>query len=396
MRPIIRVRVALISGGTFLILGTLFLVFVYFLVRANLQARPSTTIHPDTIGATAPCDPETGRCGPYGPNTYIYKVANHRAVQVRKAYQLDTTHAVWSVGSIALGGGTVVATAGGWLLAGWGLRPIRRVTDKARLVAQSHNLTDRLSYGGPRDEIKELADTFDTMLGRLTRAFDGQRRFVANASHELRTPLAINRTLVDVALRRSDATADVRHLGESLLVVNTRHERLIDGLLALAEGEHTILDRRPLDLKDVVEHVLDQAAGKAEEHDVTVHQLLDPAPTAGDAVLLERLAQNLVENAIQHNQKGGEMWVTTRQRADRAELVVANTGLIVQAYEIETIFEPFRRLHGDRVRSDRGSGLGMSIVRAIADAHSGIVEARPREEGGLTVTVELPGESHRS
>ncbi|WP_246269013.1 TetR family transcriptional regulator [Acrocarpospora macrocephala] len=144
------------------------------------------------------------------------------------------------------------------------------------------------------------------------RSYDGQRRFIANASHELRTPLTINRTLVDVAVRRPDATEDVRRLGESLLVVNARHERLIDALLALSEGERTILDRRPFDLADVVEHVLDQAAKEAGDSEVTVHRLLDPAPTAGEAVLIERLAQNLVENGIRHNHPGGEIWVTTR------------------------------------------------------------------------------------
>jgi signal transduction histidine kinase len=123
---------------------------------------------------------------------------------------------------------------------------------------------------------------------------------------------------------------------------------------------------------------------------VTVHRLLDAAPTAGDAVLLERAVQNLVENAIRHNQPGGEVWVTSRQRSGRVELLVANTGLVVPQYETETIFEPFRRLHADRLRSERGSGLGLSIVRAIVDAHEGTVSAQPREEGGLTMIVELP------
>jgi signal transduction histidine kinase len=266
------------------------------------------------------------------------------------------------------------------------------MTTTARQIAQSHSLTERIAYTGPRDEIKELGDTFDAILGRVARAFDGQRRFVANASHELRTPLAINRTLVDVAVRRSDATADVKRLGEYLLVVNTRHERLIEGLLALAESEQAVLDRHPVDLVDLVEHVLDQAAAEAKERGVTPHQLLETAPTAGDPVLLERLAQNLVENAIRHNQAGGEFWVITRDHAGQVELVVANTGPVVPAYEVETIFQPFRRLQGDRVRSDRGSGLGLSIVRAIANAHGGTVSARPRDEGGLTVIVELPGE----
>ncbi|MEV8634883.1 HAMP domain-containing sensor histidine kinase [Streptosporangium sp. NPDC051023] len=376
-------RLALTCGGVFFVVGALLLWSAYFLVRNSLEPR-------DGLGR-----PEyiTMSNGVYAPNTSEYYVAVKRVDQVRRIYQRDTLSTLLTVGGLGL----VVTSAGavwfGWWAGDWALRPIRQVTETARRVAQSHNLTERIAYTGPRDEVAELADVFDVMLARLARAFDGQRRFVANASHELRTPLTINRTLVDVAVRRHDATEDVRQLGESLLLVNTRHERLIDGLLALAEGEQAVLDRRPFDLTDVVEHVLDQASAEAKEHRVILHRLLDAAPTAGDPVLLERLVQNLVENAIRHNQAGGEVWVTTRQRTDVAELVVANTGLQVPPYEIETIFEPFRRLHGDRLRSERGSGLGLSIVRAIADAHGGTVTARPREEGGLTMTVELPATS---
>ncbi len=380
MRLTVRMRSALACGGVFLLAGALLLGGAYFLVRNSLEPRDGLR-QPEYITISG---------SRYWPQSHEYDVAAKRVTQVRRIYQRDTLTVLLNAGIVAL----VVTAAGavwfGWWAGRWVFRPVQEMTETARRVAQSHNLTERISYTGPRDGIAELADIFDTMLARLARAFDGQRRFVANASHELRTPLTINRTLVDVAVRRLDATEDVRRLGESLLLVNTRHERLIDGLLALAEGEQTVLDRRPFDLTDVVEHVLDQAGTEAEERGVTLHRLLDTAPTAGDPVLLERLVQNLVENAIRHNQAGGEVWVTTRQRPDVAELVVANTGLQVPPYEIETIFEPFRRLHGDRLRSERGSGLGLSIVRAIADAHSGTITARPREEGGLTMTVELP------
>ncbi|GAA4487709.1 HAMP domain-containing sensor histidine kinase [Actinoallomurus oryzae] len=370
MKLTIRLRVALLCGGLSLLWGAVLLLVVYLLLRSHLRSETEALIRA--------ADENTG----LGSQGWLGSTAHHAA---------DTTMdslLFWGVITIVL----VSAAAGwfGWLAAGWVLRSLNRVTETARRVAQSHDLTERIDYTGPPDTVRELADIFDTMVGRLARAFDGQRRFVANASHELRTPLAINRTLVDVAVRRADATEEMKRLGESLLVVNTRHERLIDGLLALAEGEQTVLDRRPLDLTDVVEHVLDQVADEAEEQTVTLHRLMDTAPTAGDAILLERIAQNLVENAIRHNHSGGEVWVTTRQRGDLAELVVANTGLAVPPYEIETIFEPFRRLHADRLRSDRGSGLGLSIVRAIVDAHSGTIIARPREEGGLTITVELP------
>ncbi|MBP2703343.1 HAMP domain-containing histidine kinase [Microbispora sp. RL4-1S] len=382
MKISVRLRFAVACGVVFLLTGGLLLAVVALIVRQTLEPR-SGLQQPGFIGVGG---------GPYMPWQHEYKVAQNRVAQVRRVYQADAVKNVLTVGAAALAGGTVVAAGCGWRAARWTLLPLRPMTASARRIAQTHDLTGRISYEGRDEEVRELADTVDAILGRLARSFDGQRRFIANASHELRTPLTINRTLVDVAVRRPDASEDVRRLGESLLVVNTRHERLIDGLLALAEGEQAVLDPRPFDLSDVVEHVLDLAAQEADEQRVTVHRLLDPAPTAGEPVLVERLVQNLVENAVRHNQADGQVWVSTRQRADRVELVVANSGLPVPPYEIETIFEPFRRLHGDRLRSNRGSGLGLSIVRVVAEAHGGAVAATPREEGGLTVTVELPRE----
>ncbi|MFI7226627.1 sensor histidine kinase [Nonomuraea angiospora] len=379
-----RLRFALVSAGVFFVVAALALVAVYFVVQTSFQYRASV-FTPDEIRV------ERDGYGLYSARYQDgYEIARGFALKTHLAYQTSVLSNLRTAGGVAVLAGTGLAFGIGWRTAGMVLRPLRNVTDTARRVAQSHNLSERIGYDGPQDEIKELTDVYDTMLGRLARSFDGQRRFVANASHELRTPLTINRTLVDVAVRRPDATEDVKRLGESLLLVNARHERLIDGLLALTEGEQAVLDRRPFDLADVAEHVLDQAAAEAAEREVTMHRLLDPAPTAGEAVLVERLVQNLVENAIRHNHPKGEVWVTTRRRADRVELVVANSGLQVPSYEIETIFEPFRRLHGDRLRSDRGSGLGLSIVRVITEAHDGTVTATPRDEGGLTISVELP------
>jgi signal transduction histidine kinase len=376
----IRLRFALACGGVFLVAGLAVLGGVALIVRQSLERR-------DGLGS-----PEYWRDGNMliHANAFPYDVVIKRVEYVRRVYQADTVHNVLVTGSLVLLAGGAVAIAAGWRTARWAMRPIESITEDARRVAQSHDLSGRISHEGLDDDVTKLVDVVNVILGRLARSFDGQRRFIANASHELRTPLTINRTLVDVAVRRADATDDVRRLGESLLLVNTRHERLIDGLLALTEGEQAVVDRRPFDLADVAEHVLDTAASDAAGREVTVHRLLDPAPTSGEPVLVERLVQNLVENAIRHNEAGGQVWVTTRRRAERVELVVANTGLPVPPYEIETIFEPFRRLHADRLRSDRGSGLGLSIVRVVAEAHGGTVAATSREEGGLTLTVELP------
>ncbi|WP_141576312.1 cell wall metabolism sensor histidine kinase WalK [Actinomadura sp. WMMA1423] len=387
LRPTIRLRLTILYTGLFLGAGIVLLGLTYILVQNNLQKQGEPA--QDRVFSPAP----SGR-GPVpvpGEETQLTVAGVQGAlIKGREDYQRETLNALLTQGGIALG---LVGAAGlgfGWLLADRALRPVHAITETARRVARSHDLTERIAYEGPRDDVKELADTFDTMLGRLARAFDGQRRFVANASHELRTPLAINRTLVDVAVRRPDATDDVKRLGESLLVVNGRHERLIDGLLTLAGTENVLVDAGPLDLADVASHVLRQAALEARTRGLTTDRLLGPAPTSGDPVLVERLVQNLVENAIRHNRDGGEVHVATRGRDGRAELVVTNTGPVVPAYEVETIFEPFRRLGNDRVRSDRGSGLGLSIVRATATAHGGTVTAAPRPEGGLVVTVRLP------
>ncbi|MEV0407834.1 HAMP domain-containing sensor histidine kinase [Actinoallomurus sp. NPDC050550] len=397
--PTIRVRLTLLYGGLFLVGGLVLLTLTYFLVKNSMEHR-SADLAAVRVAGSGPADTQVispkqsgallAQSEPSPGVLYTARQTQGLVVQAKQVSARQTLNSLLTQGGIAL---AVVGTAAlglGWIFAGRALRPIHKITETARRVAHSRNLTERIAYAGPRDDVKELADTFDTMLERLARAFEGQRRFVDNASHELRTPLAINRTLIDVAVRRPDASADVKRLGESLLVVGDRHERLIEGLLTLAGSENTVVDTAPLDLADVAGHVLDQAKTELEGRGLTVHRALGRAPTEGDPVLVERLVQNLVENAIRYNVDGGEVRLATRRHEGGAELVVANTGPVIPAYEVETLFEPFRRLRSDRVRSDRGTGLGLSIVRAIATAHRGAVTADPRAGGGLAVTVRLP------
>jgi signal transduction histidine kinase len=207
----------------------------------------------------------------------------------------------------------------------------------------------------------------------------------------MRTPLALNRTLIEVTVTRPDVSADARGLGEALLSVNARHERLIDGLLTLAVSEHEVIESLPVDLRDIAQHVLDQTEAAAAEAGVELRTgTLCQAPTAGDLVLLERLTQNLVDNAVRHNLPGGWLTVTTELVDEWAVLTVSNTGPVVQPYELTAIFQPFRRLGGDRVGSGRGFGLGLSIVQAIVEAHHGSIKAVPRKLGGLETCVRLP------
>ncbi|GAA2415554.1 HAMP domain-containing sensor histidine kinase [Actinomadura vinacea] len=281
----------------------------------------------------------------------------------------------------------VVAVLIGYVVAGRVLRPLHTVTATARRLSES-NLHERIALAGPQDEIKDLADTFDRMLDRLWRAFDAQRRFVANASHELRTPLTINRTVLEVALASRKNPPETKALADVLLGNTARHERLIEGLLLLARSEREPQARAATPLQDVVRSALDQLDEPSGE--IEVEARLGAATVEGDPVLLERCAVNLLENALKYNVAGGRVWVRTGRRDGMAFLHVANTGKPVPSYEVDKIFEPFRRLRADRVGSAAGAGLGLSIVRAVVEAHGGTIETVPRPDGGLAITVRLP------
>jgi len=309
----------------------------------------------------------------------------------------DTLNTMLLASLIALGVVGVIAGGFGWLLAGRALHPLQQITATARRVAD-RSLHERIAFDGPHDEVKDLADTFDAMLERLDGAFDSQRRFVANASHELRTPLTINRTLIEVALDHPHATEALRQLGGTLLAVNQRHERLIDGLLTLASSEQRITDPACVDLADIARHLITETRGVAHTADVDIRTHLQPAAVTGDPVLLERLTQNLLDNAIRYNlPEHGEITVITGTVQGDVYLTVNNTGPPVPSYEVPSLFEPFRRLPTTERLADatttsisRGAGLGLSIVRSVARAHGGDVHACPREDGGLTVRVRLP------
>ncbi|MER5326997.1 sensor histidine kinase [Streptosporangium roseum] len=291
---------------------------------------------------------------------------------------------------LALAGVGILAVIIGYLVADRALKPIQQMTTTARKLSGTTLAHERIGLKGPNDELKELADTFDAMLTRLNVAFDTQRRFVANASHELRTPLTINRTVLEIALGDPEASADLKALGRTLLEVNARNEHLIEGLLLLARSERELSVRKPVDVKDVAETAVEQLTSRAEEAGVTMTAELQSARTEGDPVLLERCVANLVENAIKHNlPESGRLWVRTGMVEGALVVQVANTGPHVPAYEVNSLFEPFRRLNADRVESARGAGLGLSIVRAVVRAHGGNVTAVPRDGGGLVVTVRL-------
>ena len=278
----------------------------------------------------------------------------------------------------------VAASLGsGWLLADRLLRPVRAITAAARDISAT-NLSRRLQLSGRENELTRLGQTLNDLFARLEASFQAQRHFVANASHELRTPLTAERTLLQVAL--ADPAADaatLRQACEQVLALGTQTERLIDGLLTLATGERGIERRESFDLADVAARV---AATRGEGLSPTLH----PAPVAGDPRLTESLVANLADNALAYNVPGGWADIRTETRDGQAVLSVSNTGPAVPPEEVERLFQPFQRLGVARVRNAGGHGLGLAIVRAIADAHDATVTARAREGGGLDIDVSFP------
>ena len=278
----------------------------------------------------------------------------------------------------------------GWIVAGRALRPVHAITAAARRASEE-NLGERIALAGPDDELKELADTFDAMLGRLDAAFASQRRFVANASHELRTPLTVMRTAIDVTLAKPGRTpAQLEAMAVEVRHAVDRAEALIEALLTLARSDRGTGPRERLDVAVLAEDALDAAAPAIRAHPVTVQAALEPAPAIGDPVLVERLVTNLIDNAVRHNVPDGWVQVATGTREGMAFIDVANGGPLIPAELVPSLFEPFRRL-SDRAGSPDGTGLGLSIVRSVAIAHRGQATARPLPAGGLEVSVWLPG-----
>jgi signal transduction histidine kinase len=332
----------------------------------------------------------------YAPGT-IVQLSNGSVLALdtfQDRLRTQTLGALFRQGLLVL---LVVVAAGvgiAYLVAGRVLRPLQQITSTARRLS-AEQLDARIGLPGPEDELKQLADTFDTMLDRLQASFEAQRRFVADASHELRTPLAVMRTEVDVALADPHATAD--DLRAAALVVRDatmRADRLVDSLLLLARSDRLSVDglplREPVGLPDVCALAVSSVAAEAAERRIEVTSSYAPAVVMGDRGLLERLAGNLVENGVRHNVEGGWVRVDTGTIGDRARLQVMSSGQTVPPEDVAGLFEPFRR-HGTARTARRGAGLGLSIVRAVATVHAGTVTAEARAGGGLTVTVDLPG-----
>ena len=318
------------------------------------------------------------------------------AVPPFPAKPVDTStlsHQLILASLIALGVMTVVSLGLGWLVAGRALRPVQEMTEAAQRISE-HNLNERLAVTGPKDELKELGDTFDGLLQRLETAFNAQRRFVANASHELRTPLTTMRASLDVALAKPEPVPpQTVALAGRLRTELDRIDGLLDAFLVLARAQHRDLPGvAVLPLDYLVTAALGDQAARVGAKGLTVRHSESPdgAWVSGNQALLSRLVENVIDNAVGHNEEGG--WIAISADADSrtARLVVENGGQVLTQRQADELTQPFRRFGADRTGSDKGSGLGLSIVAAIAESHGGTVDLHARSGGGLRVTVELP------
>lgn len=393
----IRLKLTLWCGILFLVAGALLIGINYYMVRDSLTLAPGKAravvaerynLRPEQLEpGRIPGQPGTGSPP---PEVFINGVSMTRMLEeALRELRNEALHQMWTKSLIALAIMAVIMFGGAWLLAGRMLRPVHAITSTARKLSGS-NLNERIALKGPRDELKELADTFDEMLGRLDTAFTAQKEFVANASHELRTPLTIIRTEIDVALSDPEMSPDdLQDMGTAVTDAVDRSENLINGLLVLAQADRAPAQTR-LDLAVIAANEVDLASAEADRMGLRLELDLQPAPVAGERSLLGRMAGNLIENAIRHNLTGGWFSVKTCVSGDRSILEIANSGPVVPPEEAGRLFDRFYRPDKSRSRKTGGFGLGLSIVKSVAGAHGGIVQLETPESGGLRIRVLLP------
>jgi signal transduction histidine kinase len=371
----VRARLTLLYTALFGICGAIVVAVSYILV-AQLAPQGQSQRAPAAFVAL---------CHSQHPNARILDKCNAYFQLQGAQHQRDVTLShLLEYSLITLAAVIVLSAILGWIAAGRALRPVHVITAAAR-AASEHNLSARVGLRGPRDELSELAGTFDEMLERLQAAFEGQQRFIANASHELRTPLAVMRTTVDVVLDNPDSSpVELRAMAADIRDEIDHAQQLIGALLILARNERGLTIHEQVDLATAAEDVLD-STNLGNRH---VHTMLEPAVISGDPVLAERLIANLVDNADRYNTDAGDIWMSTGTVDGNAQLTVTNTGPVISRAEADRIFQPFQRLH-DRTSQD-GSGLGLTIVASIAAIHGGTVAVHPRDHGGLSITVTIP------
>jgi signal transduction histidine kinase len=414
----IRVRLTAIYAGLFLASGAGLLAINYALVSGQLTSDYFAKIsfnagkeqvfiehHSGFSGGLAVTAPVGGGSrgtivgttnpSPGGSPTTINGKALPKGIQLPSQTVLqagaiassNAAHGTLLIESgIALAIMALLAAALGWVMAGRALRPLRAIMATAREISAS-NLHRRLALTGPDDELRQLGRTFDALLERLETAFTAQRQFAANVSHELRTPLTYERALIEVALADPNASNErLRVVLDQVLASGEHQERLIEALLVLSRSQRGLDHFEPVDLAAVAAQTLEAV----DANGLTVERSLAPALTDGDPRLIERLAANLLSNAVQHNQPTGRIDVTTRTTKDAAILRVTNSGPTIPPDDLNRLFEPFQRIDGTRTSTADGLGLGLSIVKAIADAHTATITTALPDHGGLSIEIAFP------
>jgi signal transduction histidine kinase len=375
----VRLRLTLLYGALFVVSGACLLVIVYVLIlrysptlffAAESGTGPSST--PITGSTQLGQPPERAQAG--GSSVVHWTGLSHMLI----------------VSGIALAIMAVISIIVGWFVAGRMLRPLRTMTVTARRISE-RNLHERLALQGPSDELKDLGDTIDDLLGRIEAVVNAQRQFAANASHELRTPLTLERTLLESVLTHPHPTPELwRSTCERVLESNQKQARLIDALLVLARSQQDLAQRACFDLASVATGVVHALETDATAQGLTIDTALEMSLVTGDIRLVERLVFNLVQNAIRYNVPHGRVGVIASATAGQGRLRVTNTGSPIAADQIDRLLQPFQRLGAQRAGDHDGLGLGLSIVVAIASAHRATIAARPRPEGGLDIEVTFP------
>jgi signal transduction histidine kinase len=382
----VRLRLTLLYSALFLLSSAVLLGITYLLVRHSIGGSFMVF----RVGPRGLVPPETAL-------SEVQRLELHEAARHLQATALqqrdDLVRQLLIQSGIALAIMSVVSIVLGWVVAGRALAPLRTMTATTRRISHD-SLHERLALDGPDDELKRLADTIDDLLARLEAAFDAQRRFVANASHELRTPLAMMRTSLDVATGKpGPIPVPVTALGDRVREGLDQADRLLEGFLTLSRAQHGELgDEAPVSLAALAAAAVGARGAEIAAQGLDVRIDAGDARVRGSETLLAQLVANLVDNAVRHNVAGGWLSVATRAEDDLATLVVESGGPQLDARRVQELTQPFRRLGADRTEtgSERGQGLGLSIVAAIASAHGGRVALDAREEGGLRVTVQLP------
>jgi len=378
-RPTVRLQLAFLLAALVVTTGVVLLAASYALVSANLNSSPQDIPVPSH---TPPPGQRilNGLPPTRTPSPYV--------LQVQGQIVHNTLSALFVQYGAIMAGLVVIAAVVAWLIAGRALRPLRSIAETAQRITGEH-LHERLALTGPHDELRELGDTFDSMLARLEVAFQGQQLFAANAAHELRTPLAVIRAELDLVLTGPEPSIqELREVAARLLRTVVACERLLERLLVLTRGMVARDEREPVPLDEITRRRLAAAGAAIREQGLTVRHELREAVVEGDPWLLGELVGNLLDNAIKYNRPPGWITVSTRRDEDGVVLEIANSGQKLSGEELAGLLEPFRRASQQRIGSS--TGLGLSIVRAIVDAHGGKLALEAVADGGLLVRATLP------